>query len=235
MMLENILVAAVLLFLAGMAYSGSKKGFMKILYSFVSLIIAMMISQCLTVPVSNYIEKNTPVYEQVKKQMDQYVEVNVKEEVGNVTTQVQENVMESLALPSAVTQMLFDGKEQMPAAANTDELCESISEGLTRICMRAIVIIVIFVITVVILRVISGVLNIFARFPIVKEMNQLSGAVIGLAEGIVILWVLCIVVMAMTGTPNGDAIMNAIEQNAFLSFIYNTNLFIKLFGSLLTF
>lgn len=232
-MLESVLVAGVLVFLAGMAYKGNRKGLIRIGFSVLSIIAAMFLSQCLAVPVSNFIENNTSIHQTLKSQMDKYVESTVKEEIDNAAGQVQENIIETLSIAEPVKSILFKDYQKPDNEVNTDELCEYISEGLTEICMRAITTLVLFLVITLVLRSSFITLTFFEKLPLIKEINKLAGAAIGVAEGIVILWILCIVLMAATGTPAADTVMEAVDNNVLLSLIYDTNVFLKLFGTLL--
>lgn len=227
-MLENGLVIGTVLFLAVMAYMGSRKGLIKIVYSLAAVIAAMILSQCLSVPVTNFVEKNTQLHDMVRERMDIYVEKNVRDNLENTTEQIHTNIEDSLNLPASVTDMLFDDYVQPESGFDIDDFCNYLSEGLTSICMRAITTIILFFIIIGILRFVSTFFDVFARLPVINEINRLAGAAAGLVQGVIILWILCIIPMAMAGTPTGNIIIDAITGNAFLSFIYNTNIFSKL-------
>lgn len=233
-MLEYGLVIGSVLFLAAMTYMGSKKGFIRLIYSAASLLIAMILSQCLSVPVTNFVEKNTQIYDVVKGRMDSYVHVSVEENLESSTEQTWENFQKSLNLPKSVTSMLFDDYVKPESGFNIDEFCEYVSEGLTLICMRLITTIILFLIIFIIMRCAPAFFDVFARLPVINEINRLAGAAVGFGEGIILLWILCIVIMAMTGTPTGNKVMDAVDSNAFLSFIYNTNVFAEFFKIYLT-
>lgn len=232
-MLEDGLVIGSALFLAAMTYMGSKKGLIRLIYSAVSLIIAMILSQCLSVPVTNFVEKNTQIYDIVKERMDSYVAESVGENLESSTEQVREDIQESLNLPESVASMLFDNYVQPESGFDINEFCDYVSEGLTFICMRSITTIIMFFLITIILRCMSTFFNVFARLPVINEINRLTGAAVGFGEGIIILWILCIVLMAMTGTPTGNKVMDAVDDNVFLSFIYDTNVFAKLLGNII--
>ncbi|MDE5781397.1 MAG: CvpA family protein [Lachnospiraceae bacterium] len=233
-MLEYGLVIGSALFLASMTYMGSKKGFIRLIYSAASLMIAMVLSQCLSVPVTNFVEKNTQIYDFVKERMDIYVDESVGENLESSTEQAWEDIQKSLNLPKSVTSMLFDDYVQPESGFNTDEFCNYVSEGLTLICMRLITTIILFLLITIIMRSALAFFDVFARLPVINEINRLAGAAVGFGEGIIILWILCIVIMAMTGTPTGNKVMDAVDGNAFLSFIYNTNVFAEFFKIYLT-
>lgn len=243
MMTDKILLAGVLIFLAAMAYNGSKKGVIRLVYSVVAMVVAMMLSQCLAIPVSNFLTKSTPVYKTIKSHTENYVETNIRPNIELKQLEGAGSVEDALELPEALKNMLFDesvlGKDAEELLSGdivtigTDKICESISKGLAAVCMRAVVSIVIFIIIAIALSFISKTLNIFSRIPGIYTLNKTAGAIVGLAEGIVVLWIVSIVIMTMSGTATGNALMTMIDKNSVLSFIYDTNIFAKLFQNTL--
>lgn len=233
-MLEEILVIGIVLFLALMAYQGSRKGFIRLIYSAVALIVVMLLSRCLSVPVEDFLEKNTHIYDMVKEQTDRYVAENIKGNIENSTEHIREDILESLKLPKPVADSLSKNYLKNETESDTDEFCACVSGGLASLCMDAMVTVILFLLIWGILEVVSEVFDVFARLPVINEINRLAGAAAGVAKGILILWVLCILLMAMTGTPSGNMIMDAVDSNAFLRFIYNTNVFAKLLGNIIS-
>ena len=61
---------------------------------------------------------------------------------------------------------------------------------------------------------------------LINGVNKMLGAGIGLVEGILVLWVVCIALTAIGGTEVGADIFAAIASNPILSFIYNNNLLV---------
>lgn len=232
-MAEEILVVGTVLFLALMAYQGSRQGLIRLIYSAAALIAAMILSQCLSVPVSDFVEKNTHIYDMVKEQTDRYVAENIKENIEGSAGHAGEDILGALNLPKPFTDSLSKNYLKDGTSFNSDDVCEYVSGGLASLCVDAMVTVILFLIIWGILKVVSEVFDVFAKLPVINEINRLAGAAAGVAKGILILWVLCILLMAMAGTPAGNALMDAVDSNAFLRFIYNTNVFAKLLGNLI--
>ena len=59
------------------------------------------------------------------------------------------------------------------------------------------------------LHIVAAWLDLIARLPIIKGLNQIAGAVLGGVEGLMFLWIVCLVLTALSGTDFGAAAMGA--------------------------
>ena len=110
---------------------------------------------------------------------------------------------------------------------NVDTINDYIATSLTDITVSALAMVVLFMLSILILRIIFSLLIVICRLSIFLELNNLLGSAVGLVEGIFVIWVLCLFVTFMSGTHTGEMIMNAISSNSILSFIYNSNIIMK--------
>ena len=83
---------------------------------------------------------------------------------------------------------------------------------------------IIFVVLWIIVRIIISALDLFARLPVLRGINQLAGAVLGAAGAMIILWLVCIVVTTFGDQPWAARALEIIGSSRFLSFIYNHNI-----------
>jgi uncharacterized YccA/Bax inhibitor family protein len=67
-----------------------------------------------------------------------------------------------------------------------------------------------------------------SRLPVIKEVNKSLGGIVGLAEGVLVLWVACLVLTAFAGTSIGQNLLAAISDNGILNFIYSNNIIMKM-------
>ena len=64
-------------------------------------------------------------------------------------------------------------------------------------------------------------------------VNKLAGAALGAAEGLVFLWLLCLLVTAFSTTGWGAELSRMIEESSWLSYLYDHNLLVMLAASLM--
>ncbi len=78
-----------------------------------------------------------------------------------------------------------------------------------------------------IIRLILGALSVFRYLPIVGTADRLLGLLLGLIQGVLIIWGLFLVLSLFSTTEIGAGLMREINASGFLSFLYNTNPFLN--------
>ena len=68
-----------------------------------------------------------------------------------------------------------------------------------------------------------------ARLPIISELNQLAGALLGGVAGLLIIWLAGLIIKACSGMVWAQPVLIQIEKSWWLSLLYQNNLFNWLF------
>ncbi len=77
------------------------------------------------------------------------------------------------------------------------------------------------------IRLVLGALAVFRSLPIVGTADHVLGLVLGLLQGLLIVWGLFLVLSLFSTTPVGMQLMQEINASAPLSFLYNVNPFLN--------
>ena len=70
-------------------------------------------------------------------------------------------------------------------------------------------------------------LNLLAKLPVLRQLNTMAGLAAGVAEGILLVWVLFVVLTMFAGSEFGRDAMEMIAKNPLLDFLYKNNLVSK--------
>ena len=92
---------------------------------------------------------------------------------------------------------------------------------LADIVLTAIAYLVIMVVVSIVLRVVVAATGLIRRLPVIKQADKLGGLIVGLVEGIAV--VFFTVVTAISGTQAASNILVQIHGNAILESLYNCN------------
>lgn len=225
--METIILVLVVLFLLGMFKIGYSCGFIKLLVSLASTIIAVILSLILVGPTEEFI-KGTPVYDTVKKQMTNYVSERIEDSVEASSLEIQKEAIDDLNLPSVIKDKLE--KEYTTdniIKLETDTLSEYVATSLADILVRAVAVIALYIIIKILLTVLCVGLNLVSKLPVINGVNKYLGGAVGLAEAVIILWILCFILTAFSGTSSGAKILEAVSSNEILNFIYSNNMIMK--------
>ena len=221
--LPIIVTIIVLLFLAFFMVKGFIKGFLRILFTTFALVVTIVISALITTPVATFLNDSTDVGTWVETAVSSYVDKRVDEETMELEEK-QDEFIDSLALPEFIKAKL--GSVDVISGTSLD-FKDYITGQLTSVIMKAITFVAVGIIIYILLRIIFKVLNIITRIPILRGINRFLGGLLGLAEGLLILWCICCLIMAFSATDIATDAMEIISQGKVLSFIYDNNLLIS--------
>ena len=89
--------------------------------------------------------------------------------------------------------------------------------------LTAIAYLVIMVVVSIVLRIVVAATGLIRRLPVIKQADKLGGLIVGLIEGIVVVWIFFTVVTAISGTQTASNILVQIHGNVILESLYNCN------------
>lgn len=70
-------------------------------------------------------------------------------------------------------------------------------------------------------------LKIISKIPVLKGMNKFLGFLVGTGEAVVLIWIIFVIVVAFGFGGTGTYIMESVQENAFLSFLFQNNYLAK--------
>ena len=241
-----MLLTGVILILAIFAVIGWRKGVIRLVLSLVSMIVTILAAVIIAPLATTAIRNETNIDENMaqsiytilseNKEVDQYFSneqmipdgINISqagEHLQNISKAIME-VGDRINLPESLTDAIKAMPESELMTIINEQGQASIKEislRLSNIILTAIIYIVIMVVVFIVLRIIIGATGIIRRLPIVKQADKLGGVIVGLIEGLVVVWIFFTVVTAISGTENAVNILAQIHKNAFLEALYNNN------------
>lgn len=216
--MEYALLIGVIIFLIAMIAYGYMRGLIKIVFSMVATIATIVLAAVLTIPFSGVL-KNTGIGEGI--------EASVREIVVQAHVIDEESVME-LDFPKAILEPIAKGTQNAQ-----ETIQEYVIEELTDTIIKALTFLVLTLIIYIIIRIIIGVLDVFSKLPIINGINKWAGAVVGLVQGLLFIWIASLILTAFSDKEWAQEVFRQINDNGFLSFIYNNNMVIWLVTRLL--
>ncbi len=226
----NVLFIVVIVFLAVSSLYGMKRGLIKTVFSIFSMITALFLTALISPMVSKQLQSNEKVVTYFADRVSAVLpfedddEEEPKQPEENPKS-VQEKFLESLPLPESIRKSLLENNSTayynaLGVSTFREYLCNYFS------CMiiGALSFIVTFLIIFVLLKILCFSLDLISKLPILNQANHLLGFAAGAVNALLIIWVFCIVLTASGGTEAGRNLMKMVNENGFLSFLYNNNL-----------
>jgi uncharacterized membrane protein required for colicin V production len=226
--MEKIVVIIVAAFIVFMAFNGYRRGGISILISMLSLILTILIAAYFTPAVTRLIKEKTPLYNTIYEQMEKFVDNKLDSDETD-----QNTALGKLPLPKSLTKVLEDNNnDSYYNAMGVNSFSAYTAQSLTYILLNAISFIAIFIIVNIIFRIVIVLGDIISKMPIISGINRLIGTVLGIIQAVLILWVLCIALTAISGTSIGQIAIDVIDGSKFLTFIFDNNLLFQIITSI---
>lgn len=227
----NILTIIVLLLIAVFMLNGYRKGFVKVLTSMVFFILVAVLVSYINPYVSHFLKESTPLYKTVEKKCEENLFKNKTGEDGTKETTSfldQKKMIEELELPEILKNQLInnnneEGYKLFDATDFTKYITAYMADIIVNIISYVVTLLLVFVIT----RVTIMVLNVAASLPGISGANHFLGMVVGLIQGILIVWFAFLIITVIGQTDAGKQLLKMISDSPILNFIYDYNVFLK--------
>ena len=238
----NILLLIVALILLLYGLGGYRKGFVRSLMSMAFLIMAAVLVYFVNPHVSGFLKERTPLYDVVKDGCEDIFTVEnltgKQEEGENLSRIEQTKIIDRLMLPEILKNQLTENNNASGYAKLAVSNFEDYLAGfMALLVLNILSYVVTFLLAVVLLKLTVFTLDIIADLPGLKGINRILGFVLGVVQGLCVVWILFLVLTVFGSTSGGSQILFLIGENSILSFLYDNNIFLKLlmgmFGGIL--
>ena len=221
------LEVAVAVYLVGMMLYGHYRGFIKIAVSVLSLFITLFAVRVAIPQTTAWLENNTALYETMKESALKASGLNEKmEEMAGLTGKAGERaVIESLEIPDQIKKLLIENNngevyQEMGVQIFEDYVGKYLADRVIRILIFT----VLFIVFYAFLHIIIVWLDLISRLPIIYGLNKIAGAVLGLTEALIFIWVGALVLTLFSGSEIGKSMITQINGSIWLTWLYDHNM-----------
>ena len=228
----NMSFIIIAVIIAGFTLYGLKKGLVHIVVGLLGIAVALIGAMILTGPVSTFVDENTGLHATIKQEMVGYIQKQIDQakDIASKNTQKSveklqmddiKKVLDQFTIPEEVKKTITETKASVSEIGT--ETAEIAAEKMTVSVIKGIVFIVLFIVLMIAITVLKVALNITAKLPLINKVNKLAGGIAGFAEGILVVWVLFTIVMAMSSQGWAQDILGQIGTNKLLLWLYSVN------------
>lgn len=231
----NVIDLIVLLIIAIAALLGYKRGFVKTSFRMLSFIIAIVISMLLYKPVASYIKESTNVSEWLvqtilgkdnKEELESVPEnddLTLVEDTSDVTKKEEstniENALESL--PQNI-------KEYIGVNETINQAKEQVAEKIVDAIINVMSLVLIYVIVKLALSIVCFILDKIMQIPLLKQINEAFGLMLGLLLGIIQVYTVLAVITFLSSFIQMPELIAYIKASLITSVLFEYNLLIAL-------
>ena len=228
MIYMNWLLFVVVIILLGNAIIGMKVGFIKTVFSLVSLILALVLTIWISPMVKDYMKGNEKFYNSISSKVEKLLPFDEE----GIEEKEQDTAIEGLSVPKSIKEGLLKNNttEHYKEMAITS-FKQYVSRYLTEIIINSLSFIVTFVAILILLWIIFMALDLISKLPLLNQANKTAGLLAGLVHGLILVWLFFILMNVFGGSTFGQSVMKLVEENEVLSIIYNNNILLKFITS----
>lgn len=225
--MENWLSVIAGIYLLGMVLYGHYKGFIRLVVSMLAVILSLTIVRVALPTVTEFLKENTKIQQTISESMKKSVGIQGEETPGDISSDapsVQRTIIEKLDLPQNMKSALIENNNsEMYQLLGVQAFTDYVGNYLANKILNSVGFVILFAVVYVAMKMIASWLNIIARLPIISGINKIAGALLGGIQGLVFLWLACILITAFSGTEWGLMLSRQIEASKWLSYLYNHN------------
>ena len=232
MIRDYILLIAVICVLAFGAVKGYRRGFLRLAVWFAGLIAVLFIVTKISPYVSDFLIKNTSLYDNVREKIIQVYEEKNTEKVPEDTLmgdQKENDFIDSFGFPDLITDSIKSN--------NTSEIYDRlavtlfkdyISGYLSSLSIKAGTFVGLFVILAIVQFVIILAIKLLEKIPVLRTFNRLLGMACGITLSLVFVWVFFLAVMMFFAHSFGGWVFSQVRSSRILTYIFNNNILFDL-------
>ena len=207
-------------------FRGVQKGMIRTAFSFVSVILTLILSFALNSQITGILREHTPIYDMIQENCEESIIQNTEgKQAQEGDSQEQNQFIQQLPVPDSVKNILIEnnnsqGYQQFVAQS----FGEYASHVIATIAVSIIGMILTFVLISIILHLAAGLLNGIFSLPILSFFNHIGGALFGAAQGIFIVWSIFLVLSLFWDTSWVQSAVSLIKENSMTDYLYEHNL-----------
>ena len=226
----NWFLIFVVVVLAGFTLNGYRKGFIKVAFSLISIIVTILLVSVITPYVSDFLENHTPVYNIINEKCIESIKNSFNENnISEASTDEKEEWIDGLWIPVQAKKMLKESNGvSQTAILDISEFTQYVGDYIAKMVIKSISFIAAFLIITFILRITVFTLDSVAKLPVLNGINRIAGLGVGLIEGLLIVWIIFVLIIVFFKTDLGVYLLGEINKNYFLKLLYDNNILLKL-------
>lgn len=224
-----LLVLAVLL-VAGNIVWGFSRGFLRVVYSVIAWICILILVTFATPYVTDWLTEHTSIDDSIESSMKEKLhEMVIGEASTEGTEEIPENdsdkTLEDLSgkLPDVIMDRFLDSGKMTDGLLEDSGVYGALASRASQMAMRAIAFVAVLLFAMIAFHILSVMLDLVGKLPVIGEVNHLLGGVAGFVKGILLVWLALAFVAMGSATEVGMALVQQIYESPFLIWFYENN------------
>lgn len=221
----NIFFIVVVIIFAAFILWGYWRGFIRVVFSLVALLVMTVLVSLLAPHMNTFLRERTPLGERVTEKCIEVIQETAQDKLENRAQEQLEGagVSESMLPPQWSEQLAQKAAGALDEALADSGIYRQTAIYLADMILQGISFVITFLLVGIALKIAIHFLDLVARLPVLKGVNRIFGAAVGLVEGLLVVWALLFFVTLACTSQWGQQALADIQRNEFLTFLYQHN------------
>lgn len=230
----NWLLIIVIGILIGFVIEGYCKGFVRIAFSLLAMIVTLAFVTVATPHLTTYLEDNTTWDEAITEKCLEHVRSASEERVNDhideqVEQQAEAAEQSGLSLPEKWLDQLADsGSNAVNDIMEQSGIQETIAQNLAHFIMTGISFFIALIFISLVLHLIIRALDLVTKLPVIKHVNRTLGVMVGAVKGFLVVWIFLYFISLTCTSSFGIRMLDYINQSPFLTLLYEHNVLMQI-------
>lgn len=212
----NTVTIILLIYTVFAIFHGYRCGFLRIILGFVAMVLTIVLALALATPLSKTIAKQTTI--------DDEIEAMLMESLSNYQGEKAQEL--SKDGDSLITMLI---KDYVVKGDSFQKMDEKIAKAISSTILQWFSFILLYIVLFIIFRILIRMINQADHVPVLHTINRIAGIIIALLKVYINVNVFFLIVSFAENTSLGKTILQQISENNFIYFLYQNNIFPKLF------
>lgn len=227
----NWMDIVVILILLSSTFAAYKVGLVKTVLNSFSTIISLITAYILYPKVSLFLV-GRGLFDKINQSVR--ITLNIKENLTEMTKNAQDTFINNLNIPNFLKNSLIENNtNDIYTLFNVSSIEDYITSYITNIFINIIAITLTFILTLILVKLVFTMIDAISKLPVINFTNKFLGAILGFVNGIIIIWILCILITFCYSNPSFDYITSSLESSSVSKMFYDNNLFIFMINDIL--
>ncbi|MDD5803769.1 CvpA family protein [Blautia sp. HCP3S3_H10_1] len=210
---------------------GFRKGFVKEVVSAFFMILSFLLVWVINPYVNTFVKEYTPVYTVIQEKCKDMV---TEQTEGKKTPDKEEQtqILENMEIPELLkTTLEKDNTVETYRYLAVSTFSEYIAHSLAVMAVNGISFLFSYILSVIVIRLLGYILNVLTKLPVIHGINKIAGGAVGGLKCVIFIWIALLILTLLCDTSLGKQGMVLVQQDTFLNFLYDQNIFVKVFMS----
>lgn len=220
----NWLYIIVMAYIVISALRGYHKGFIKVIYSTLALLVTIVLVAFMTPLIADVIEEYTPLYDQFESGCEKFVRAQIGQKLekdGALTDDLK--LLESI-LPEELEDILNLGsRKAVTDSLESQKIYQKIAKTAADFCVNFAAFLIASAAASLFLFIAGRKLDFISKIPGIHLINMIMGFLAGIVKAFIVIWTVFLIIKVTAILPSSAALIKVIEDDAVLKNLYEQN------------